>query len=123
MVEGSVNAALRAVISLSVQGPRGRNRTIEAVVDTGFNQFLILPWSVVSELQLPFVGSSQAFLGDGSEVWFATYRATLLWDDALWHVDAYAADAVPLAGMRLLRGHSLHVDVLEGGRVAIDAFT
>ena len=35
MTEGIVNANLEAVISLSVEGPEGQEREVDAVVDTG----------------------------------------------------------------------------------------
>ena len=121
MIEGSVNTEIEAIISLTVYGPSGQIQVIDAVVDTGFDQFLTLPPSLVSELGLALTGSTPVTLADGSEVRMDVYKAILLWDDVLWQVDTYAADATPLVGMGLLHGHSLHVDVLEGGRVAIDA--
>ena len=36
MTEGAVNAAYEAVVRLTVQGPSGQAREIEAVVDTGY---------------------------------------------------------------------------------------
>ncbi|MDE2969715.1 MAG: hypothetical protein OXT51_06405 [Chloroflexota bacterium] len=49
------------------------------------------------------------------------YQVTLLWDGLPRRIDVYAAESISFVGMRLLRGHSLHIDVLAGGRVAIDA--
>ena len=43
MIEGLVNANYEAVITVPVRGPEGQARQVEAVVDTGFNRFLILP--------------------------------------------------------------------------------
>ena len=44
MIEGVVvNAAYEAVITVSVHGPAGRARQVEAVIDTGFDRFLVLP--------------------------------------------------------------------------------
>ena len=40
MIEGVVNAAHEAVVTLHLQEPQGRIRAIEAVVDTGFTGFL-----------------------------------------------------------------------------------
>ena len=40
MIHGVVNAAYEAVIPLTVQGPAGQTRDIEAVIDTGFTGFL-----------------------------------------------------------------------------------
>ena len=51
-----------------MQGPSGRSRGIEAVVDTGFNGFLTLSATLVSELGVPFVSIGRTTLSDGSEI-------------------------------------------------------
>lgn len=66
MIGGTVNAALEAAVNLSVQGPGGQAREIEAVVDTGYGGFLTLPPVLVGELGLPFVTRGEATLADGS---------------------------------------------------------
>ena len=43
MIEGNVNVHLEAVVTLPLLGPEGQAREIDAVVDTGFNGYLILP--------------------------------------------------------------------------------
>ncbi len=121
MIEGVVNAAYEAVITLTVQGPAGQTQDIDAVVDTGFTGFLTLPSGVVMELGLPFINVSQATLADGSEVTLDVFRATVLWDGEPRYVRAYAADATPLTGMRLLDRHNLNIDVEDGGKVVIQA--
>ena len=40
MIEGVVSAAREAVILLTVSGPAGVRREIEAIIDTGFGGFL-----------------------------------------------------------------------------------
>ena len=57
MIQGSVNAAYEAVVTLAVRGPAGQTTEIDAVIDTGFTGFLTLPPALVSELGLPFVTS------------------------------------------------------------------
>ena len=42
MIEGAVNAAYEAVVALRLQGPDGRTRDIDAVLDTGYSGFLTL---------------------------------------------------------------------------------
>ena len=54
MIEGAVNAAYEAIVHLRLQGPEGRTRYIEAVIDTGYSGFLTLPAALVAELGLPF---------------------------------------------------------------------
>ena len=121
MIEGVVNAALEAVVSLTIQGPSGQSREIEAVIDTGFNDFLTLPPPLVAELGLAYRNRGQMILADGSEVIFDIYGVTMLWEGSPRHVYAYAADATPLVGMRLLQSHSLYVEVEDGGSVLIQA--
>lgn len=121
MIQGTVNTALEAVVTLSVQGPTGQNREIETVVDTGFSDFLTLPPALVTELGLPFRNRDSAILADGSEVVFDVYSVTVLWDGRPRRIDVYAADATPLVGMRMLQRHNLNIDVEDGGRVLIQA--
>ena len=121
MIEGSVNAAREAVISLTVRGPAGRTHDIDAVIDTGFGGFLTLPPTLIAELGLPREGTGRATLGDGTEIRFPYYDVAVLWDGSLKYGLADAADTTPLAGMALLERHSLFVEVEEGGRVAIRA--
>ena len=121
MIQGLVNAAYEAVIRLTVQGPSGERREIEAVVDTGYNGFLTLPQDLVTELGLVYRDRGRAILADGSEAFFDIYDVAVLWDNLLRNTRASAADATPLVGMALLDSHSLYVEVESGGRVVIQA--
>ena len=121
MIEGIVNAAHEAVLTIPVEGPAGRSREIEAVIDTGFNRFLTLPPALVAELDLPFVTSGRVTLADGSEASFEVYDVTVLWDGQPRDVYTYAADSMPLVGMLLLDDHDLNIQVRDGGRVVIQA--
>lgn len=121
MIEGVVNADYQPVFSLVVQGPSGRSREIEVVVDTGFSGYLTLPPDPIAALELPFLSGNRATLADGSEITFPSYGATVLWDGRPILVAADAADTAPLAGMRLLDGHDLSIRVRSGGPVLIRA--
>ncbi len=121
MIRGVVTSAYEAVVPLTVQGPNGEARAIEAVIDTGFTGFLAVPFGIVSELGLPFVNTSQAILADGSEATLNVYRAAVIWDGELRYVRAYAADTTPLMGMRMLDDHEVTIQVWDGGRVVIQA--
>ena len=59
-------------------------------------------------------------MADGSEITFPSYSVAVLWDGQARYVEADAADTTPLVGMRLLDGHSLYVEVEDGGRVVIE---
>ena len=119
MIQGVVNAAYEAVIPLTVQGPAGQTRDIDAVIDTGFTGFLTVPPALVTELGLLLEGTSRATLADGSEVIFPSYDVAVLWGGQPRYVLADAVDTTPLVGMRMLDSHDLNIEVVAGGRVAI----
>lgn len=121
MIEGVVSAVYEAVVRLTVQGPAGTAREIEAVIDTGFNGFLTLPPGLVAELALTLEGLGRATLGDGSEVTFPFYDVAVRWDGQMRYGLADAAASTPLVGMSLLRGYDLHIAVEPGGRVVVES--
>ena len=119
MIQGTVNAAYEAVVSLSLRGPTGQARDVDAVVDTGFTRFLTLPQAMVAELGLRYRGVNSVVLADGSETTLEVYGVTVLWDGRPREVVAYVSDTTPLIGMSLLYRHNLNIDVEDGGRVVI----
>ena len=123
MIQGMVNDAYEAVVSLSLQGTVGQSRDIEAVIDTGYTGFLTLPATLVAELGLPFAYIGRAFLANDDEVTFDVHDVTVLWDGRPRHIKADATGSTPLVGMLLLDNHSLNIQVERGGPVVIDAKT
>jgi predicted aspartyl protease len=53
MMQGRVNQRCEAVISVAVKG-EGKIKSVDAVIDTGFNGFLSLPIAIITELGLPW---------------------------------------------------------------------
>lgn len=121
MIEGTVNARLEAVVTLPVLDSAGQVREVDAVVDTGFNGYLVLPPMLVADLGLPVVGDGEAVLADGSEAAFDVYGVTMLWDGHPRHVETGAVGVDPLLGMAMLDDHDLTIQVRDGGRVVIQA--
>ena len=120
MMTGKVTGNLDAVIEMEVVGSDQREK-IEAVIDTGFYGFLVLPSDLISRLTLQRIGNQPAFLGDGNEVDFDIYLATVLWDGEKREVTALESDAGPLVGMSLLYGSRVILDVINDGDVSINA--
>ena len=119
MIEGVVNDALEAVVTLSLQGPAGHAQDIEAVLDTGYSGFLTLPNTVVTALGLPFAYIGRALLANDAEVTFDVHDVTVLWDGRPRQIKADATGSTPLVGMLMLANHRLDMDVARGGRVTI----
>ena len=114
-----VNAAHEAVVTLHLQEPQGRTRSIEAVVDTGYSGYLTLPTELVTELGLSFAYMGQAFLANDAQVAFDVHYVTVFWDGQPRDIEADATGSTPLVGMLLLDRHNLHIEVVDGGHVVI----
>ena len=121
MILGTVNHAYEAVISLTVRGPSGQSREVDAVIDTGFTGFLSLKSALATELGLPFLTHESALLADGSLVTFSVHDAMTLWDGQPRRVYAHLSETTPLVGMRMLESQDLSIQVRHGGRVVIQA--
>ena len=92
---------------------------VEALIDTGFTGFLSLPLATITALGLPWHFRDVGTLGDGSEVIFEMYKATVIWDGQTQIIDVAASEAEPLVGMSLLYGFKIQIEAIEGGMVTI----
>jgi clan AA aspartic protease len=119
MIIGEVTPDRQAMIRLLLRGPRGDEVEVEAVLDTGFTDFLTLPPTLIAKLQLPFRETSEFTLADGSIVQLDVFRATVLWAGQTRGVLVTAADGGPLVGMSLIYGNRLILDAVDGGQVTI----
>ena len=121
MMQGFVNQNCEAMIQVAVGHANKRKQMINAVIDTGFTGFLSLPQSLIISLELPWYFRDVGTLGDGSEVIFEMYKATVIWDGQGRIIDVAASEADPLIGMSLLYGFRVQIDAVEGGVVTIEA--
>jgi clan AA aspartic protease len=121
MMQGWVNQGCEAMLPIVVGHGNVPKQMVEALIDTGFSGFLSLPLSMIESLGLPWIFSDFVTLGDGSEVIFQMYRATVIWDGQFKVVDVAASESEPLLGMSLLYGFKLQVEAVERGIVTIEA--
>jgi clan AA aspartic protease len=115
----SVVLADEARIRLKVKGPRGRQREVEAVIDTGYTASLTLPPALITALGLRWRSVDRGMLADGSTCLFDGYEASVVWDGKVRPILVDEADTDPLVGMRLLRGHELDLPIRTNDRVTI----
>jgi clan AA aspartic protease len=118
MITGVVRSD-EARVRFKVKGSRGREQQVEAVIDSGFTGALTLPPALIATLGLRWRSVDRATLADGSICVFQVYVGKLLWDGKVRSVLVAEADADPLVGMRLLRGHELKMQVCARGKVTI----
>ena len=116
-----MNQGREAIIGVVVGHSNLPKQMVEAVIDTGFTGFLSLPLSIINSLGLPWHFRDMGTLGDGSEVIFDMYKATVIWDGKTQIIDVAASDADPLVGMSLLYGFKVQMEVIERGVVIIEA--
>jgi clan AA aspartic protease len=119
MMYGKVNDNCEAIIKVAVGRIGSPKIAVDAVIDTGFTSFLSLPLSIITDLSLPWHYRDFGTLGDGSEVVFELYKASVIWDGQNQMIDVVASDAEPLVGMSLLYGYDVCIRAVEGGSVTI----
>jgi clan AA aspartic protease len=119
VITGLVNADLEAIVRLTVQGPGESSQPVDAVIDTGFSGFLTLPPSLITSLGLLWLCRQGGILADGSMRVFDVYSASVLWEGETRAVETEAVEAQPLAGMALLHGSEVRLQVVDGGTVTI----
>lgn len=118
MITGTIKSD-EARIRIKVRGIRGRDREVEAVVDTGYSGSITLPSDVIAALGLRFRSVDRALLADGTECLFDVYHGQVIWDRKVRRVLVDEAETEPLIGMRLLRGHELKMQIRARGKVTI----
>ena len=123
MMQGFVNQNCEAIIRVAVGSTNSRKQMVEAVIDTGFTGFLSLPLSTITTLKLPWHFRDVGTLGDGSEVIFDMYKATVIWDGRNKVIDVASSETEPLVGMSLLYGFNVQIEAVEGGTVTIEALS
>ncbi|MBC7854979.1 MAG: clan AA aspartic protease [Pirellulaceae bacterium] len=104
---------------MTLLGTRKQQIRVEAVIDTGYDGWLLLPPSVVAELGYEWSTECKVVLADGTATNFDVYRGTVLWDRRRRTISIDEADSSPLVGMRLLEGFELTIQTRSGGSVTI----
>ena len=116
---GVLNESREATIPVVLSNETNQTQLINAVIDTGYTGFLTLPHSIIVDLDFPWTGLDRATLGDGSEVTFKVYAATVIWDGEYRKVPVNESETEPLVGMSLLYGYELTIRAIAGGQVTI----
>jgi len=109
----------QARIHLKVIGPQGQEQEIEALVDTGYSEFLTLNPATVAALGLRWRRVDKTILADGSECFHDVYDGQVMWDGETCSVSVAELGTTPLVGMALLSGYELKMQVRPRGKVTI----
>lgn len=120
MIVGVINASREATVPLQLRALDGHYEERTVIIDTGFSGYLTLPPDVIAALQLPFYGSIQARLGDGSLVRLRQFDATVIWCEEEREIRVLETDGGLLIGMQMLYGYRYTMDTIDGGEVRIE---
>jgi clan AA aspartic protease len=119
MIAGIVNEHHEATVRIRMRGPTGIEYDLVAVIDTGFDGWLMVPQAVAASLELPQEMGGNAILADGSQRKFFIHLGEIWWIDE-WRTQYISVvGSEPLIGMGMLAGHDLHIAIEPGGEVVI----
>jgi clan AA aspartic protease len=119
VISGHVTSTPEAVVPLRVRGPAGDEADIEAVIDTGFTDYLTLHPVQIAQLGLLKMDALECEMADGRVVAMESFLTVVLWDGTPRDVLVLAAVGQPLLGMSLLYGSRISIDVVSAGEVTI----
>lgn len=119
MITGTISPNREATVNLTAFGPTGNSITFDAVIDTGFDDFVTLQPAQIVTLSLARRATIRAALADGTIVSLPVYSVEIVWHGVRRKVDAIETHNDALIGMSLLYGSRVTLDVIDGGTVMI----
>lgn len=120
MIRGRVGPGQRAFVEVTLRGGDGQQVSVEAVLDTGFEGYLILTPDIIQRLGLDYPQGDSYILANGQPAQFPTYLATVSWHDRPRLVLVLESNGAPLLGASMLWGSRVILDMEEGGGVSIE---
>ena len=118
MIAGTYSSDLPRLV-LRFRGPSSI-RTIECIVDSGFDGHVALSSVEFFKLGITPAGIVFRRLTDGSVVDCRRYRLDVEWGSGWRTVDAIEMGNAGLVGTLMMSGGTLFVDMIEGGDVIIE---
>ena len=120
MIYGVVTADRDPMIRLRLIGRNGHIEDVDALVDTGFQDFLTLPPDVVARLGFPIGVPTGVTVAGGAFQATSIVDADVDWDGTTRNVSALLMANEILVSMSMLDGYRLTVDAEIGGQVLIE---
>jgi predicted aspartyl protease len=122
-MHGHVRSERRAMIPIRVKGIGGVEISADAILDTGFSDYLALPDILIEQLDLRARDKVEVVLADGTEKLATEYSARVYWDDEWQRVPVQVTRgeaALVLVGMGLLFNHYVTMELVDGGTVSAE---
>jgi clan AA aspartic protease len=119
MIQGVVMQRREAIVRLEIRGAQGLDVGIDAVLDTGFTEYLSLPRTWITALALTYLFTDAVILADGSKIGVDLFECVVIWDGQERAVTVHCMEGMPLIGMSLLYDYLLTMEVIDGGNVTL----
>ncbi|MCS4198134.1 hypothetical protein [Salinibacter ruber] len=107
------------MVPVTVHSGNGDERTIESLIDTGFNGGRAVPAHHIEALGLSRIGRERMRLASGDLRFAGTCRAVVEMAEKRYSVRVIEAGE-PLIGMALLWANDPNVQCVEGGHLAVE---
>ena len=120
MIRGRVDFTLDAVAPVPVMNRNGQFRTVEFVVDTGFDGNLTLPADTIHRLGLEPAESVFITFANGQQERCNAWHCRILWHDQPRDIVIFESRGEVLLGMALLEGSQLTIQARIDGAVVIE---
>ena len=119
-IRGTVNALRYVQIPITLRGAGGKpDKTLDVLIDTGFDGALSLPPALIAELGLPYSRQVSSLTFSGEPVEFPSHDAIVVLGTYQQGVACLGADIPPLVGMGLLDGFDLFIEIKDNGSVIL----
>ena len=120
-MRGYVNRHLEPMVTIEIADGDGVLQSYDAVLDTGFNGDLALPYRAIERLGLSDRGREEDWtLATGDEEPMAEYDGVMSWHGQNRTVVVLETRGEPLLGTSLLSGSKISIDMRGGGEVLIE---
>ena len=116
---GHIDQLGRPVIPVDLFDHQGRLHRVEAMIDTGFDDFLTLPAYLVQRMGLVWASRMPMQVATSEWAQFDIYAADVLWLGNRLPLRVLQTQSETLVGTRLLWESQLTVQFWEGGGVNV----
>ena len=120
MITGEFTEDNQIIVKLTLFSITEQPVEIEAILDTGFSEHLIVPFTVIRQLGLVEADTVQAVMADGRTAGFSVSEAVLDWDGDERTIPVFSGGGKALLGMALLHGSLGTFEFFPGGVCTIE---
>ena len=121
MIRGAFNERIQPMVVVEIADSEGQYHPVEALLDTGFTQYLTLPPDEIARLGLEYADRLPMILANGQRIEVSVYEGLVKWFGESKSARVIAVDGLPLLGMSMLENCKVTFSAQSGGEILIEA--